>query len=69
MEGVLKSLNKAKNGAMLTVGELELLKAMSTSDLEYLLDDEEHQLNSLRREIVEKILDARWKEDVQARGL
>ena len=42
---------------------------MPTSDLEYLLEDEDHQLNSLRREIIEKILDARWKEDVQARGL
>ena len=31
--GVLKSLNKAKNGAMLTVGELELLKSTITTSL------------------------------------
>jgi len=33
MEGVLKSLNKAKNGAMLTVGELELLKSTINNSL------------------------------------
>ena len=31
--GVLKSLNKAKNGAMLTVGELELLKSTINNSL------------------------------------
>ena len=33
MEGVLKSLNKAKNGALLTIAELELLKSTINNSL------------------------------------
>ena len=51
------------------VGELEVLKALSTTELESILTDEDLQLNSLRREMIEKILDFRWKEGVENTGL
>ena len=51
------------------VGELEVLKALSTTELESILADEDLQLNSLRREMIEKILDFRWKESLETTGL
>jgi hypothetical protein len=55
MEGVLKFLNKAKNGAMLTVGELELLKSSinnSFVELSKLL----HFINSVDYAILDSII-------------
>ena len=66
---VVFTIVEKKSATSTPLGELELLKGMSTNDLEFLLEDKESQLNSLRREIIEKILDERWKAEVRGGSL
>ena len=66
---VVFNIVEKESSAPTSVGELEVLKALSTTELEAILADEDLQLNSLRREMIEKILDFRWKESLETTGL
>ena len=66
---VVFTIVEKQSSASNSMGELEVLKALSTTELESILADEDLQLNSLRREMIEKILDFRWKEGSENTGL